>query len=211
MENHEFSKIFLEIAEFLELKEDNPFKIRAYQKAALNIDSLSEDLESIYKSGGIKALEEIPGIGERIASKIEEIIKTGKLSLHQKLSKEFPADFLRMVRIQGMGPKTTLMLYNKLKIDSISKLEKAAKAGKLRDLPGMGQKKEMNILKGIELLKRSKGRFLLHEALGYAEDVIAYLKQAAPVDQIIYCGSLRRMQETVGDLDILVNCRTGER
>lgn len=207
MENVEFAKIFFEIAEFLEIEGENPFKIRAYQRAALNIEGLSKNLEDIYKQGGLKALEDIPGIGERIAAKIEEIIKKGRLELHQRLLKKFPADFLEMIRIPGMGPKTVMMLYKKQGIDSLSMLEQAAKFGKLRALPGMGEKKEANILKGLELLKRSSGRYLLVDALAYANQMTQYLKFRAPVDQIIHCGSLRRMQETVGDIDILVTSK----
>jgi len=210
MENTEFAKIFWEIAEFLELKGENPFKIRAYQKAARNIEALSENLEEVYKKGGIPALEAIPGIGERIAGKIEQIIKTGKLDLHQKLLKEFPKGFIELMETPGLGPKTAMLLYKKLKIDSVEKLEAAAKAGKLRDLPGMGAKKEENILKGIELKKKVKGRFLLSEALTYAEAIVASLKKLKEVEQIMPAGSLRRAKETIGDIDILVTSKKPE-
>ncbi len=207
MENTEFAKIFWEIAEFLELKEENPFKIRAYRKAAQNIEALSENLESVYKKGGLDALEAIPGIGERIAGKIEQIIKTGKLDLHQKLIKEFPKGFIEMVQTPGLGPKTAMLLYKKLKIDSVDKLEKAAKAGKLRGLPGMGAKKEENILKGLGLKKKVKGRFLLSEALSFVEPIVGTLKKLKEVDQILPSGSLRRFKETIGDIDILVTSK----
>lgn len=204
MENAEFANIFWEIAEFLELKEDNPFKIRAYRKAAQNIESLSKSIEEIYADGGIKALLDIPGIGQHIADKIEEQIKTGKVSAHEKLAKGFPKGFHEVAEVQGMGPKTALLLYNKLKIDSIDKLEKAAKAGKLRDIPGMGTKKEQNILRGIELKKKSHGRFLLDDATAHAELIVEEIKKIPEVKKILPCGSLRRGQETIGDIDILV-------
>lgn len=204
MENSEFSKIFLSIADFLELKNDNPFKIRAYRKAAQNIESLSKNLEDIYQQGGIKGIEEIPGIGAHLAQHIEEYIKTGKISEQQKLSTAFPKGFLELINIPGMGPKTALLLYKKLKIDSREKLEKAAKAGKLKAIPGMGEKKQENILRGIELKKKNIGRFLLDDATAHAEILVEELKQLKEVKKILPCGSLRRGKETVGDLDILV-------
>jgi len=204
MDNFSFAQIFHEIADFLELKQENPFKIRAYRKAAQSIESLSENLEDIYKSGGIKTLEEIPGIGSHIALKIEEQIKTGKVKAYQQLLKEFPKGFLELASVPGMGPKTALLLYKKLKIDSIAKLEQAAKAGKLRRLEGFGAKKEANILKGLELKKKTRGRFLIDQATAHAELIVEKLSKLKEVKKIIACGSLRRGQETIGDIDILV-------
>jgi DNA polymerase (family 10) len=204
MENSELAKIFFSIADFLELKNDNPFKIRAYRKAAQNIESSSQNLEDIYNVGGLKALEEIPGIGTHIAQHIQEYIKTGKIAAQQKLSKAFPKGFLELINIPGMGPKTALLLYKKLKIDSREKLEKAAKAGKLKDIPGMGEKKQENILRGVELKKKSVGRFLLDDATAHAELIVEELKALKEVQKILPCGSLRRGKETIGDLDILV-------
>lgn len=207
MENIDVARIFKEIAEFMELKEDNPFKIRAYYKAAQNIESLSENVATIYKRGGLKELQEVPGIGERIAGKIEEILKTEKLRLHDTLLKEFPPHFLDLIRIPGMGPKTAMQLYKKLKIDTVDKLEKAVKSGALNKLPGMGAKKAENLLKGIEQFRSRKGRFPISIALTYAEAIIAALKKLKEVDQILPAGSLRRMKETIGDIDILVTSK----
>lgn len=207
MENTEFAKIFSEIADFLELKEENPFKIRAYRKAAQNIEALSENLESVYKEGGREALEKIPGVGEGIADKIEQIIKTGKLDLHQQLLKEFPKGFIEMIQTPGLGPKTAMLVYKRLKIGTVEELEKAAREGKLRSLPGMGAKKEESIIKGIELKKKIKGRFLLSEAATYTDAIVVALKKLKEVDQILPAGSLRRMKETVGDVDILVTSK----
>lgn len=204
MENSEFAKIFWKMADFLELKEENPFKIRAYRKAAQNIESLSKSVEEIYDQGGIKALQAVPGIGSHIAEKIEEQIKTGKIQAHDKLAKQFPKGFLDLVNIPGMGPKTALLLHKKFKIDSPVKLEKAAKAGKLRGIPGMGAKKEENILRGISLKKESHGRFLLDDATAHAELIVEALNKLKEVKKILPCGSLRRGKETIGDIDILV-------
>ncbi|MDD4178735.1 MAG: DNA polymerase/3'-5' exonuclease PolX [Candidatus Margulisbacteria bacterium] len=204
MENNEFAKIFWDIADFLELKQDNIFKIRAYRKAAQVLGSLDQDLEDIYRSGGIKGLEEIPGIGQHIAEKIEEQIKTGHVSAYQKLAKEFPKGFLEIINIPGLGPKTALLLHKKFKADTPAKIEKLAKSGQLEKLPGMGAKKIANILRGINLKKASHGRFLLDDATAHAELIVDELKTLPAVKRILPCGSLRRGQETIGDIDILV-------
>ncbi len=204
MENSDFAKIFAEMAELLELKEDNPFRIRAYQKAAQNIESFTENLESIYKKSGLKALEEVPGIGKGIAEHIEELIKTGKLKSHEDLLKKFPKKLLDIIAIPGIGPKTAILIYKKMKIDSIEKLEAAARTGKLSKLPGIRAKKIENILQGIALKKRNIGRFSIGVALPYAEVIENKLKKLKDVDKIVVCGSLRRAKETIGDIDILI-------
>jgi len=207
MENIDFAEIFRQIGELIELKGGNLFKIRAYYKAAQNIESLSENIAAIYERGGLKELQEVPGIGEHIAAKIEEIIKTGKLRAHDSLMKGFPPHFLDLIGIPGMGPKTTMLLYKKLKVDSIDKLEKAIKAGAVNKLPGMGQKKANNILKGIEQFRGRKGRFPINIALPYAEAIVNSLQKLKEADKILTCGSLRRMKETIGDIDILVTSK----
>ena len=195
------------MAELLELGEENPFRIRAYQKAANNIGSLSENLESIYKSGGLAALENVPGIGKGIAEHIEELIKTGKLRAHDELLKKFPKSLLELIAVPGIGPKTAILLHKKLKIDSIEKLEKAAKEGRLGKLPGIREKKIQNILAGIAMKKRNIGRFSIGDALPYAEAIVDSLKKLKDIDKIVPCGSLRRAKETIGDIDILVTSK----
>ncbi|MCX5726579.1 MAG: DNA polymerase/3'-5' exonuclease PolX [Candidatus Saganbacteria bacterium] len=211
MENIDFAEIFRQIGELMELKGENPFKVRAYYKAAQNIESLSENVTTIYERGGLNELKEVPGIGEHIAAKIEELIKTGKLRAHDSLMKGFPPHFLDLIDIPGMGPKTTMLLYKKLKVDSIDKLEKAIRSGAVNKLPGMGQKKADNILKGIEQFRARKGRFPISIALSYAETIVNSLKKLKEVDKILICGSLRRMKETIGDIDILVTSRKPEK
>lgn len=214
MENSEFAKVFWEIAELLELKSasggENRFKIRAYQKAAQNIENLSDNLQEIYKKGGIKALEEIPGIGEHIALKIEELIKTGKQKLHQQLLKEFPRGFIEMMRIPGIGPKTALLFRKKFKINTADKLQRAVEKGLIKNIPGFKEKKIENIKKGIALKERVKGRFLLSEADQYVKAIVSQLEKLKAVDQILPAGSYRRGKETVGDIDILVTSKTAE-
>jgi len=211
LENQEFAKIFFEMSELLELAEDNPFRIRAYQKAASNIESLSENIGSIYKKGGIKALEKVPGVGKGIAEHIEEIMKTGKLKPHEALLKKFPKSLLEMESVPGIGPKTAILLHKKLKIDSIEKLERAAKEGKLEKLPGIRAKKIQNILSGIDMKKKNIGRFSIGVALPYAEAIVSQLKKLKEVDKIVPCGSLRRAKETIGDIDILVTSKKPEK
>jgi len=204
MENSDLANIFRQMGEFLQLKEENPFKIRAYDKAAMSIESLSEPLDSIYKKGGVPALREIPGIGEAIAEKIEELIKTGRLKAYEKLEKEFPKKFVELISVPGLGPKTAMMLKKKLKIDSVAKLETAAKKGLLNKLPGMREKKIGNIQKGIEQHKRHISRFLLPIAFEHAAAMVRYLKKLREVEAAVPAGSLRRLKETIGDIDILV-------
>jgi DNA polymerase (family X) len=204
MDNAEIARIFREIAELLELKNENRFKIAAYQKAAQNIEALGQEIADVYKNDGLEGLRNIPGIGHDLSLKIEERIKTGKIASYEKLRKEFPKGIIELVNIPGMGPKTALLLHEKLGIDSPAKLEKAALAGKLKNIPGFGAKKEANILRGLELKKKSQGRFLLDDATAHAELIVEELKKLSAVKKILPCGSLRRGQETVGDLDILV-------
>jgi DNA polymerase (family 10) len=210
MENSEFAKVFWNIAELLELKNGNPFKVRAYQKAAQNIENLSDSLAGLYKAGGLKALENLPGIGEAIADHIEEIIKTGKVKKYESLVKEFPKGFIEMMQVPGIGPKTALLLKKKLKIDSLAKLRRASNKGLLKDLPGFKEKKIENVKKGLELKARVKGRFLLSEADRYATGIVDEMKKHKEIDQILTAGSYRRGQETVGDIDILVTSKKPE-
>jgi DNA polymerase (family X) len=211
MENSEFSKIFMEMAELLELGNENVFRVRAYQNAALNIASTTQNIEAIYKAGGTKALTELPGIGKGIADHIEELIKTSKLKAHEDLLKKFPKSLIEMIAVPGMGPKTSMLIFNELKIDSIDKLEKAARDGSLMTLPGIREKKVQNILAGIELKKRNIGRFSIGVALPYAEAIVDELKKLKEVDKIVPCGSLRRAKETIGDIDILITSKAPEK
>jgi len=203
MDNHEIAKIFYEIATYLEMK-DIAFKPQAYEKAALSLETLSEDVENIYKKGGLNALKEIPGIGENLAEKIVEYLKTGKIKEHQALRKKMPVNLEELIGVEGIGPKMVRDLYKNLKIKNLKDLEKAAKAGKIRDLPHFGLKTEQNILEGIAFLKRSKGRFLLGEILPTVYEIIDKLKSLKEVKEITEAGSVRRRKETIGDVDILI-------
>lgn len=208
MDNAQVVKILREIGEFLEMR-GVQFKPRAYEKAAEAIGNLEEDLRDIYKQGGLKALEDVPGVGVSIGEKIEELIKTGKLDYYQRLKKEMPVNLDELTRVEGLGPKQVRVLYQKLGIKTLDQLEAAARGGKIRKVAGFGEKSEQNILRGIDFLRKSGGRFLLSVALAQAKGIEERLGQLAGVKQAIVAGSLRRRKETIGDLDFLVALKKG--
>jgi DNA polymerase (family 10) len=203
MKNSEVARILRNISILLDM-DDVPFKPRAYEKAALTIEALEEEVEKTYAEGGVEALKEIPGVGESIAEKIEELIKTGKLSYYEQLHKKVPVDLESLTLIEGLGPKTIKTLWQKLRIKNIDELEKAATAHEISQLPGFKKKTEDNILKGIEFAKKSSGRFILGFTLPLIRDVEARLKGCPEVKQAVAAGSVRRMKETIGDVDFLV-------
>lgn len=206
MKNQELAKLLYSIADMLEIK-NVKWKPIAYRKAARAIESLSKDIEEIYKEGGIKALEEIPGVGKSIAKKIVEFLKTGKIKKYEKLKESIPINVEELMSIEGLGPKTILLLYKKLKIKNLRDLEKAAKAGKIRNLPRMGEKSEENILKAIAFAKRGGKRKILGYALPIANEIVDKLKKLKEIDKIQICGSTARRKETIGDIDILVTTK----
>jgi len=210
VKNQEIAKIFYEIADYLEM-EGVAFKPYAYQKAAITLETLEEDVEEIYKKGGIKALEEIPGVGESIALKIEEYLKTGRIKGYEKLKKKTPINLEEIIAVEGMGPKKAKVLYQKLGIRNLKDLEKTARAHKIASLFGFGEKTEKNILEGIAFLKRSKGRFLLGEILPKVKEVYEKFKSLKEVEKIDPAGSVRRMKETIGDVDFLVISKNPEK
>jgi DNA polymerase (family 10) len=198
------------MAEFLEM-EEVAFKPRAYEKAALSVEALKKNIKEIYKKGGIKALEEIPGIGKGIAERIEELFKTGKISDYEKFKKKMPINIRELTSIEGIGPKIVKILYKKLKIKNIKDLKKAAKAGRLKNLPHFGEKLEQKILKGIEFHDKSKGRFLLGKALFAARTIKKKLQKLPEVEKIEFAGSLRRWKETIGDIDMLAASKNAKK
>lgn len=204
MINLDIAKIFDEIADILEVKGENPFRIRAYRRAARTIETLTQDLKVIAERGGVSELKKIPGVGEGIAKKIVEIAKAGDCNKHRELMQEVPAGLLELLSIPRVGPKTIAKVHEEIGISSIEELEEAAKSHMLEGLPGLGVKVEENILKGIEQYRRYKGRKLLSEALPRAESIVNELNKLDAVERITIAGSLRRMRETIGDIDILV-------
>lgn len=201
MKNLEVAETFRNIAKILEIKGDNPFRIRAYERAAQNIENLSVDIGDLVKVDNLKS---IPGIGEDLNNKIKEIVNTDKLKFYEDLKKSFPLGLLEILAIPSVGPKTAKLLYEKLNIKDVPSLEKAIKKQKLIGLPGIQEKTVQNILEGIELVKKGRERMNIAEALRIAQEFIDALKKLPQVKKISTAGSLRRMKETVRDIDILV-------
>ncbi|MFH1460956.1 MAG: DNA polymerase/3'-5' exonuclease PolX [Patescibacteria group bacterium] len=202
MKNLEIAQIFYLMSELMEMKESD-FRSRAYNRAARTLESLEEDVENIYQQGGTKSLEKIPGIGQALAEKIEEFIKTGKIKAYQKLKKECPVDLENLTLIEGLGPRKIKALYQKLGVKNIKDLDKAARTGKIRELENFGAKSEKNILQAIEFVKADQGRFLLGEILPKVREIIKQLDILPEAGRISIAGSIRRMKETIGDVDIL--------
>ena len=210
MKNQEIANILYEIAYFLEM-EEIPFKPYAYEKAAIVLESLEEDIGKIYSGGGIKALESLPSIGKNIAEKIEEYLKTGKVKYYQEIKKKMPVDFEELTSVEGVGPKIVKTLYQELGIRNLKDLEKAVKSHKIAPLFGFGSKTEKNILQGIRFLKRSKVRFLLGEIYSSIKSIEKKMTSLKEVKQFDFVGSLRRKRETIGDIDILISTEYPEK
>ncbi|MCX7794498.1 MAG: DNA polymerase/3'-5' exonuclease PolX [Thermodesulfovibrionales bacterium] len=206
MKNQEIARLFNEIADLLELKGENPFRIRAYRRAAMQIEGLPKDISGLSE----EELTRIPGIGQDLAGKIREYITKGRLTLHEELKKEFPETFLELLQVPGLGPKRAKIVYEKLNIKNLEELEEAVRSGKLRTLPGIREKTEENILKGIEFLKRGSERKPIGRVLPLAMDIVEALKQKAPLKDIAIAGSLRRWKDTIKDIDILVTSKKPE-
>ena len=206
MNNQELAKIFYDMANYLEM-DNGSFRAYAYKKVAIVLESLEQDIEDVYKQGGLKTLEEIPGVGKNIALKIEEYLKTGRVKTYERLKKETPINLGELIAVEGMGVKKVKVLYQKLKIKNLKDLEKAAKTHKIAPLEGFGEKTEKNILQGIAFLKRSKGRFLLGEIMPLVDKVLERLNKLKEVEKISIAGSVRRIKETIGDVDILVSIK----
>lgn len=208
MDKYTVAAVFRGIADILEIKGENPFRIRAYQRAAQNIESLTEDLADLMQRG---ELERVPGIGKDLARKIAEILTTGQLRYYEELKKEVPPGLVELLAVPGVGPRTARLLYDQMNVTSIDELERLAREGRLRGLPGIKAKTEENILRGIALVRQGTARRPLGLVLPLVEYVVAYLQERAPVERISPAGSVRRRCETVGDVDILVVSSAPER
>ena len=203
MKNFEVAKILRNVSILLDM-DDVQFKPRAYEKAARSIEALEDEVEDIYEKGGIKGLKDIPGVGESIAEKIEDLIKTGKLAYYEELLKKVPVDLNSLYGVEGMGPKTIKVLYQKLGVRTLEDLEKAAQAHKISELPHFKKKTEENILRGVEFAKKSRGRFILGFTLPLIRGIESNLRSLPDVKRAEAAGSVRRMKETIGDVDFLV-------
>jgi DNA polymerase (family 10) len=208
MKNREVAEIFRQIAEILEIQDENPFRIRAYLKAAQNVESLTRDIAEVSAKD---ELEKIPGIGQDLAEKIKEIVKTGRLKFYQQLRGRVPEGLTILMSVPGLGPKTAKLLYKKFKIKDLKALEKAARTHKISSLPGIKEKTEENILRGINLIRKSQESMPLALAISVAGEFVQALKKMKEVNQIEPAGSLRRRKETVRDIDILATSRRPQR
>ena len=201
MDNRAVARVLREIADLLEIKNDNPFKIRAYRNAGDIVANHPHAVAALDTEG----LREIPGIGKDLAARILEVAESGSCAYHRELVAEFPPSVLDLLHLQGVGPKTVATLYRELHVRTIEDLEQAAAAGRIRAIRGMGQKKEALILKALEERKRYAGRHLLARAHEAAGALVTYLQQHGPGADITPVGSLRRGCDTCGDLDILAS------
>jgi len=203
MENREVARVLRETAQLLEIDGAIIGRYRSYEKAAELIASLAESIEVMARDP--EKLEELPGVGERMAEHIREILSTGDYALRKKLLKKYPLTMLELLTLQSLGPKKALILWREFKCCTVEQLEQLAREGKLRDLAGFGEKTEQNILKAIEVYKKISGRFLIPIAEHETAKLIAYIQRyGKPIASITPAGSLRRWKETIGDLDLLL-------
>ena len=201
MQNPDVARVFDEVADLLEIKDENPFRVRAYRNASRAIRDFPEAIADWVRDG--RDLTEIPGIGEDLSEKITQLVETGELPLRKQLLSKLPAGLLDLLRIPGLGPKRVKLLYSKLKIKSIADLAKALDRGKVTKLKGFGPKMEQKIREGLGQAHVTEQRMLLNEAEVQANAIVAYLKKGGGIHDIAVAGSFRRRRETVGDLDIL--------
>jgi DNA polymerase (family X) len=207
MKNSDVAKAMRDLGFLTEMMEEDPnvqFRARAYYRAADTIASLQENVTDIYGRQGVNGLLEIPAVGKAIASKIEEYLKGGKIQHLEELKAKVPIDIDELYGIEGIGPKTLKMFYDKLQIKNLADLEKAATEGKLKPLPGFTEKKEQDIFKRIEFFKRGKGRLIIGEVYPLVKQIEKRLQHIAGVKNAVAAGSIRRMKETIGDIDYLV-------
>ena len=200
MKNSEVARVFEDIAGLLELKGENVFKIRAYQKAAYSIEHLPEEIDRLAAEGRLK---EIPGVGDAIAKKITELTTTGRLKFYEDLKAEFPEGVSTLLDIPGIGTKTARRLAEELGVRTVDDLEEAISSGRVAQLSRMGEKTAENILQAIQAFRRKTQRIPIGEALPAVEEILAQLQDVPGLRHLTPAGSLRRFRETVGDIDIM--------
>ena len=207
MINQQIARIFNEMADLLEIKGENPFRIRAYRRAAQNIDGLPGDIAQMTED----EILQIPGIGKDLAGKIRHYADTGRMEAYEELKAFVPEGLVALLSVPGLGPKTSKLLYDRLKIKDIDDLERLARTHRLSGLPGIKDKTEENILKGIEMMRRGKERLPIGRVLPIANEIIAKLQEKAPIQELVLAGSLRRWKDTIKDIDILATSGTPEK
>jgi DNA polymerase (family 10) len=201
MKNFEVARLFDLMGDILEIKGENPFRIRAYRRAARNLESLTEDIEQVARED---RLEDIPGIGADLAGKIAEFLRTGRVKEIEAAKKGVPAGVVELLGVPGIGPKTARLLHEHEGVTGIDRLEALARAGKLAGLHGIQARTQENILKGIALVRGGQARMPLGRALPLARELVHALERVPAATRVALAGSARRMKETVGDLDLLV-------
>jgi DNA polymerase (family 10) len=206
MKNREIAEMFERMADVLEFQGEMPFKVNAYRKASRVLQDLDQDIEEIWRAG---ELEKIPGIGSGLAKKIDEYLRTGRMTKYEEVVSQVPSELIDLMQIPNLGPKTLAMAHKHLGVRDLDSLKKVIADGSLAGLPGMGEKKVQNILRGIQLFEQSQARISIGEAYPIVEQIIGQLKSHPAVLKISPAGSLRRMKETVGDIDILVATERG--
>ena len=197
--NDEVAALLTEYADLTSITGGDRFRIRVYERAARSVAGYPVDLATLDGKG----LREIPNVGASLAGKIEEYLRTGGIHQLEELRAKVPAGVRRLTEIPGLGPKRAMALHTELGIDSVDRLAEAIRQGKLADLPGFSAKSEENLLRGIELLQKAQGRVTLDVAMGLAEDLTGRLSAVPGCERCTYAGSLRRMKDTIGDIDIL--------
>jgi len=207
MKNAVLSELFDRMADIMEILGEDRFRINTYRKVGRTIGDMPTDVENLLAAG---ELAKIPGIGKSSIAKIEEFVKSGKITAHQDLLKKIPQTLLELLTIPGMGPKGVKAVYENLNVKTIAELKKAVFSGSLAKLPGFGDKKAEGIARGIAFLEKSTGRIRLDQASQAADIVTAFLKRLAGIEKIQLAGSLRRRAETIGDVDILVAAKKGK-
>jgi len=199
--NGEIAMLLEEIADLLEIDGEDSFRVNAYRAAARRIESWREPIELLHAEG---RLRDVPGVGPALGQKIAEYLSTGRLAYVERLRGKFPPGLVELLQVPGLGPRKARLVYDKLGVTNLAELEAAARAGRLRDIPGLGEKTEQNLLTEIERLQQRGARHQLGAALAVAEELLASLRECWAVARADYAGSLRRMLETIGDIDILV-------
>ena len=204
MRNAEVAQLLYDIADLLEMHGGDRFRPMAYRRAAREIEAMPEDIEKLWRQGGVPRLRQVQGVGEAIAAKVDQYLREGRVNALDELTKEIPRGLVEVMKLRGLGPKRASVLWRTLGITDVKDLKKAAEGRQIRRLKGFGEKTEQKILDAIKLHEEGQARTLLAVAFPIAEEIVAYLRDHAPIDKAAVAGSLRRMRETVGDIDVLV-------
>jgi len=201
MKNKHVARILQNIGDILEIRGENPFRVRAYRRAAHSIEALGVDLAELRRAD---RLTDIPGVGRDLAGKITEILDTGTCAYYDRLIREIPAGIVQLLTVPGIGPRTARILYEELQISGLDELERLGRAGRLAELRGLGEKTQNKILSGLELVRRGRERLPLGRVYPFASALVETIRAGgAPVERISVAGSIRRFQDTVKDVDIV--------